>query len=177
MLTEAGNTTAQNPVRYTKKGQPVCNVTVAVNRRRQNPQTQEWEDHPDGPTFFEATFWDTEALNAASIPKGARVILTGSSVSLKIDEVGDQTFPHLVVRNPEIAVSTKWAKIDGLTKSVKEQPQTNNPADIQTQITQGVATALKALGISLPQAPEGQEQKQEQEIPDSSLPALDAPGF
>lgn len=77
-----GNTTADASLReFTSKrsGQvvPISNVTVAVNDRRYNAETDVWED--TGRTFYEVTVTGQEAVHfAVSAVKGARLIVAGN---------------------------------------------------------------------------------------------------
>lgn len=100
-ITIVGNATREPELRFTSSGQALCSFGVAVNRRWQNKQTQEWEEQV---SFFDVTCWQTLAENVAeSIVKGARVIVTGrleqrawesdagekrSKVEIVADEVG-----------------------------------------------------------------------------------------
>lgn len=42
-----GNLTRDPELRATKGGTPMLAIGVAVNDRRKNPQTGEWEDYPN----------------------------------------------------------------------------------------------------------------------------------
>lgn len=74
-VTLVGNVTRDPELRYTPAGQPVVQFGMAVNRRWQNRQTQEWEEEA---SFFDCVIWQQLAENVAeSIAKGNRVIVTG----------------------------------------------------------------------------------------------------
>ena len=73
--TIAGNLTRDPEIRYTRDGQATTSLSVAVNRRWQNRQTQEWEEST---SFFDIVCWRDLAENVAlSLTKGARVVVTG----------------------------------------------------------------------------------------------------
>lgn len=70
-----GNLARDPELRFTPSGQAVVSFGVAVNRRWQNKQTQEWEEQV---SFIDCTAWGTLGENVAeSLEKGARVIVTG----------------------------------------------------------------------------------------------------
>lgn len=97
-----GNTTADVEIRYTQNGKAVGNVTIVVQDRKLNRQTNEWEDGDKW--FARCTLWGEIAEHAASsIRKGTRVIAEGrisqreyetregekrSSVEVTLDEIG-----------------------------------------------------------------------------------------
>ena len=54
----SGNITRDPEVRMTASGTPVLAFGLAVNDRRRNPQTGEWEDCPN---FIECTMFGTRA--------------------------------------------------------------------------------------------------------------------
>src|SRR5574338_1257155 len=73
--TIVGNVVAEPKLRYTPSGAGVLSFGVAVNRRWQNRQTQEWEEQV---SFFDVKCWAQLAENvAASIDKGTRVVVSG----------------------------------------------------------------------------------------------------
>jgi single-strand DNA-binding protein len=75
VITVIGNVTRDPEVRYTPNGQANANFGVAVNRRWQNRQTNEWEERV---SFFNVVCWREMAENVAeSVSKGTRVVVTG----------------------------------------------------------------------------------------------------
>jgi single-strand DNA-binding protein len=75
VITVIGNVTRDPEIRYTPNGQANANFGVAVNRRWQNRQTNEWEERT---SFFNVVCWRDMAENVGeSISKGARVVVTG----------------------------------------------------------------------------------------------------
>lgn len=74
-ITVTGNLTRDPEVRYTRDGQASVQLGVAVNRRWQDRQTQQWEEST---SFFDVVCWRDLAENTAmSLVKGARVVVTG----------------------------------------------------------------------------------------------------
>ena len=59
-VTLVGNITRDPEIRYTPSGQTVATFGVAVNRRWQNRQTQEWEEQV---SFFDVKSWAGLAEN------------------------------------------------------------------------------------------------------------------
>src|ERR1019366_2122150 len=74
-ITVVGNVTRDPELKFLNSGQAAVRLSVAVNRRWENKQTQEWEGRV---SFFEVQGYDALAENAAnSLAKGTRVIVTG----------------------------------------------------------------------------------------------------
>src|SRR5260370_24841269 len=74
-VTLVGNITRDPELRFTPTGQATATFGLAVNRRWQNRQTQEWEE---ATSFFDVVCWREMAENASeSLGKGSRVIVTG----------------------------------------------------------------------------------------------------
>jgi single-strand DNA-binding protein len=109
-VTITGNATREPELRYTPSGQAVASFGVAVNRRWQNRQTQEWEE---AVSFFDVTAWSQLAENIAeSVAKGTRVTVTGrlDQRSWETPE-GDKRSKIEIVAD-DIAVSLRWATVD-----------------------------------------------------------------
>lgn len=70
-----GNLTRDPEVRNTSSGLPVMSMTVAVNDRRKNPQTGDWEDYPN---FVDCTLFGSRAEGVAKyLSKGSKVAIEG----------------------------------------------------------------------------------------------------
>jgi single-strand DNA-binding protein len=75
-ITIVGNLTDEPELRFTASGAAVVKFSVAVNRRAFDRQANEWKDA--GTDFHRVTAWNKLAENvAASLSKGARVVVTG----------------------------------------------------------------------------------------------------
>ena len=71
----SGNLTRDPELRQTAGGLPVLGFGVAVNDRRKNQQTDEWEDYPN---FVDCTLFGTRAASVARfLGKGAKVAIEG----------------------------------------------------------------------------------------------------
>lgn len=74
-VTISGNLTRDAEVRETASGNAVVSFTVAVNDRRKNPQTGEWEDCPN---FVPVTMFGNYAKALAhDMKKGSKVAVMG----------------------------------------------------------------------------------------------------
>lgn len=102
-----GNATRDPELRFTPSGQAVANFGLAVNRRWQNRQTQEWEE---AVSFFDITCWGQLAENVAeSIQKGTRVVVDGRLDQRSWEtEQGDKRSKVEIVAD-EVAPSLRWA--------------------------------------------------------------------
>ncbi len=71
----SGNLTRDPELRQTQSGMPVLGLGVAVNDRRKNQTTGEWEDYPN---FIDCTMFGTraEALSRY-LSKGTKVAIEG----------------------------------------------------------------------------------------------------
>jgi single-strand DNA-binding protein len=106
-VTLVGNLTRDPELRFTPAGAPVVTFGVAVNRRWQNRDSQQWEEQV---SFFNVTCWRDLAHNVGeSLQKGARVIVTGrlDQRSWETQE-GDKRSVVEVVAD-EVGPSLRWA--------------------------------------------------------------------
>jgi single-strand DNA-binding protein len=70
-----GNLTKDPELRHTGGGTAVCDMRVAVNSRRKNGQTGEWEDKPN---YFDVTVWGARGESCAEyLAKGRPVAVEG----------------------------------------------------------------------------------------------------
>ena len=71
----SGNLTRDHELRATAGGMQVMSLGVAVNDRRKNQQTGEWEDYPN---FVDCTMFGTRAESLARfLSKGTKVAVEG----------------------------------------------------------------------------------------------------
>jgi single-strand DNA-binding protein len=125
-VTLTGNATREPELRYTPSGQAVASFGIAVNRRWQNRQTQEWEE---AVSFFDVTAWSQLAENVSeTVAKGTRVTVTGrlDQRSWETPE-GDKRSKVEVVAD-DIAVSLKWATVEITRNERSEGGQGGRPA-------------------------------------------------
>jgi len=106
-VTVVGNVTRDPELRYTAGGQAKAAIGLAVNRRWQNRQTQEWEE---ATSFFNIVAWGAMGENAAeSCVKGSRIIVTGrlDQRSWETDNGEKRSVVEIVA--DEIGPSLRWA--------------------------------------------------------------------
>lgn len=106
-VTLVGNVTRDPELRYTPSGQAVASFGLAVNRRWQNRQTNDWEEQT---SFFDVKCWAQMAENVGeSVQKGSRVVVSGRLEQRSWEsENGDKRSKVEVVAD-EIGPSLKWA--------------------------------------------------------------------
>ncbi len=107
-VTIVGNATRDPELRYTPGGAAKAEFGLAVNRRWQNRQTQEWEESV---SFFNVVAWREMAENVGeSITKGSRVLVTGRLEQRSWEtQDGDKRSVVEVVAD-EIGPSLRWAQ-------------------------------------------------------------------
>ena len=106
-VTIVGNVTRDPEMRYTPSGVAQARLGVAVSRRWQNRQTNEWEEQT---SFFNVVCWREMAENVSeSIGKGARVVVTGRLEQRSWEtENGDKRSVVEIVAD-EVGPSLRWA--------------------------------------------------------------------
>ena len=106
-VTLVGNITRDPELRFTPSGQATATFGLAVNRRWQNRQTQEWEE---ATSFFDVVCWRDLADNVSeSLAKGSRVIVTGRLEQRSWEtQEGDKRSKVEVVAD-EVGPSLRWA--------------------------------------------------------------------
>ncbi len=121
-----GNLTRDPELRFTPTGQATAGFGLAVNRRWQNRQTQEWEE---ATSFFDVVCWGQLAENAAqSLSKGARVIVSGRLDQRSWETAERERRSKVEITADEIAPSLRWATAV-VTRNERRVPDgsTNTP--------------------------------------------------
>jgi single-strand DNA-binding protein len=139
-VTVVGNCTRDPELRFTAGGQAVASFGLAVNRRWQNRQTNEWEE---AVSFFDVTCWAQLAENVAeSITKGSRVMVSGrldqrswetqdGDKRSKIEIVADEIGPSLTYATAQVVRNERREGFDGGSggaSSAPRAPQNSAPA-------------------------------------------------
>ena len=106
-VTIVGNVTRDPEMRYTPSGVAKASFGVAVSRRWQNRNTQEWEEQT---SFFNVVCWRDMAENVCeSIGKGARIVVTGRLEQRSWEtESGDKRSVVEIVAD-DVGPSLRWA--------------------------------------------------------------------
>jgi single-strand DNA-binding protein len=106
-ITVVGNVTRDPELKFLNSGQAALKLSVAVNRRWQNRQTQEWEERV---SYFEVVGYGTMAENAAnSLVKGSRVIVSGRLEQRTWETENGDKRSIVEINADEIGPSLKWA--------------------------------------------------------------------
>ena len=117
-VTLVGNCTRDPELRFTSSGQAVATFGLAVNRRWQNRQTNEWEE---AVSFFDVTCWAQLGQNVSdTLVKGSRAIVTGrlEQRSWETDQ-GDKRSKVEIIAD-EVGPSLRWATAD-ITKNERRE--------------------------------------------------------
>ncbi|MCU4187116.1 single-stranded DNA-binding protein [Acidiferrimicrobium sp. IK] len=125
-VTIVGNLTRDPELRFTPSGQATASFGVAVNRRWQNRQTQEWNE---ATSFFDVVCWAELAENAAqSLTRGTRVVVSGrldqrswenqdGEKRSKIEIVADEVAPSLRYATAQISRNERRGPDGGAQQS------------------------------------------------------------
>ncbi|MHB8293664.1 MAG: single-stranded DNA-binding protein [Acidimicrobiales bacterium] len=118
-VTLVGNITRDPDMRFTATGQATASFGLAVNRRWQNRQTQEWEE---ATSFFDIVCWREMAENVSeSLAKGARVLVTGRLEQRSWETPDGDKRSKVEVVADEIGPSLRWATAQ-ITKTDRRSP-------------------------------------------------------
>jgi single-strand DNA-binding protein len=121
-----GNLTRDPELRFTPSGQATATFGVAVNRRWQNRQTQEWEE---ATSFFDVVSWGQLAENAAqSLTRGTRVLVSGRLDQRSWESQEGEKRSKIEITADEIAPSLRWATVS-VTKNERRAPEGANNGD------------------------------------------------
>ncbi len=113
-VTITGNATRDPELRFTPSGQAVTSFGVAVNRRWQNRQTQEWEE---ATSFIDVTCWAQLAENVAeSVGRGARVTVHGRLEQRSWETPDGDKRSKVEIVADDVAASLRWATVQ-ITKN------------------------------------------------------------
>jgi single-strand DNA-binding protein len=106
-ITVVGNVTRDPELKFLNSGQAALKLSIAVNRRWQNRQTQEWEERV---SYFEVVGYGAMAENAAnSLQKGSRVIVSGRLEQRTWETENGDKRSIVEINADEIGPSLKWA--------------------------------------------------------------------
>ena len=106
-VTIVGNLTRDPEIRYTAGGQAKASFGIAVSRRWQNRQSNEWEEQT---SFFNVVCWREMAENVAeSLAKGSRVLVSGRLEQRSWETENGEKRSVVEVVADEIGPSLRWA--------------------------------------------------------------------
>ncbi len=106
-VTLVGNVVRPPELRFTPSGQATATFSIAVNRKWQNKQTQEWEEQV---SFFDVVCWREQAENVSeSLVKGTRVVVTGRLEQRTWETQDGDKRSKIEIIADDVAVSLRWA--------------------------------------------------------------------
>jgi single-strand DNA-binding protein len=118
-ITLVGNITRDPELRFTATGQAKVNFGLAVNRRWQNRQTQDWEE---ATSFFNVIAWGEMGENVSeSLGKGSRVIVSGRLEQRSWETEEGEKRSVIEVVADEVGPSLRWATAE-VKKSDRRGP-------------------------------------------------------
>jgi single-strand DNA-binding protein len=107
-VTIIGNATREPEIRHTNGGMVVASFGVAINQRKKNAATGEWEDGE--PSFFDVTCFRELAENVAeTVTKGTRVIVAGTLRQSSWENDQGEKRSKIEVIADEVGPSLRWA--------------------------------------------------------------------
>lgn len=118
-VTIAGNVTRDAELRFLANGTATADLSVAVNRRWQDPVTKDWEETT---SFFDVVCWGDLARHVAeSAGRGARVVVTGR-LEQRMWETKGQKRSKVELVAEEVALSLRFAtaKLSAATKIAEQ---------------------------------------------------------
>lgn len=118
-VTIVGNLTRDPELRFTPSGQATTTFGVAVNRRWQNRQTQEWDE---ATSYFDVVCWAQMAENAAqSLTRGSRVVVSGRLDQRSWENAEGEKRSKIEITADEVSPSLRWATVT-ITKNERRSP-------------------------------------------------------
>lgn len=124
----SGNLTRDPEVRTTASGNPVMGFGIAVNDRRKNSQTGEWEDYPN---FIDCTMFGARAQSVSRfLSKGSKVAIEGklrwsqwetnegqkrSKIEIIVDEI---EFMSSISNSAQVPATASATAVDPMTSTL-----------------------------------------------------------
>jgi len=106
-VTLVGNLTQEPELRFVSSGTAVTKFSIAVNRRKFDQETQEFEEVT---SFFDVTCWSSLAENVAeSLGRGNRVLICGRLEQQTWEDSEGNKKSKVIVVADEVAPSLRWA--------------------------------------------------------------------
>lgn len=127
-VTISGNLTRNAELRNTNGGLPVLAFCVAVEDRRQNKQSGEWESHPN---YIDCTLFGARAnALALALKKGAKVCVWGKLRWTSWDtEAGKRSKIEVIVNDIELMSRAQGQQAQAQQQQPQGQPQQQPQAD------------------------------------------------
>ena len=129
-VTVVGNVTRDPELRFTNNGQATAQFGVAVKRRWQNRQTQEWEE---AVSYFDVVCWREMAENVSeSLTKGTRVVVSGRLEQRSWETQDGDKRSKIEIVADEVAPSLRWATASVTRNQRGEASGSARPATTRT---------------------------------------------
>lgn len=169
--TITGNITRDPELRQTQGGTSVLTIGVAVNDRRKNQQTGEWEDYPN---FIDCTIFGNRATGVAPhLEKGMKVAIEGklNQSRWQAEDGTNRSKIEIIVDEIEF-----MSRQQGQTasKPVQQQPQQPMQQPMQQQAAQPQQFAPQAAPQPMQQQPMQQFAPQPMQQPVQAAPVQQA---
>lgn len=118
-VTVVGNCTSNPEIRVAGQGNAVVPFSIAVNSRRKNKDTGEWENGET--SFYDIVCFGKLAENVAdSVHKGTRVVVTGALRQSSWEKDGQKRTKVEVVAE-EVGISLRWDAVSSGAPSLPRQ--------------------------------------------------------
>ena len=145
----SGNLTRDPEVRMTSGGTQVLSFGVAVNDRRRNPQTGEWEDYPN---FVDCTMFGSRAEAVSRyLAKGSKVAIEGklrysswerdgqrrSKLEVIVDEIELMSRGQQQDAGPAIPQGPLRLNQNGTVESISDSPAIDVASDDAEELGAG----------------------------------------
>ncbi|CAG4934360.1 MULTISPECIES: single-stranded DNA-binding protein [Acidithrix] len=135
-VTLIGNVTRDLELRYTQSGQPSVTFGIAVNRRWQNRQTNEWEE---ATSYFDVVCWRELAEHAAqSLYRGSRVIVVGQLQQRSWEDQDGQKKSKIEISAEEVGPSLRFTSAQ--LNRTERRTRTNDNSQGYSAPTYGAPT-------------------------------------
>jgi len=141
LVSVTGNLTREPEIRYTRDGQATAVLGLAVNRRWQDRQTQQWEETT---SFFEVVCWRELAENATlSLAKGMRVVVSGRLEQRSWETDEGERRSRVEIMADEIGPSLRFATAD--VHRTERRPAVED-AEMRGDLGDGVSAGAGTAG-------------------------------
>lgn len=117
-ITIVGNLTREPELRFTPSGIAVANFSVAVNKKKGEEETV---------SFFDCQAWREQAENVSELPKGCRVIVTGTPEQRSWENAEGEKRSKFELNAWEVGPSLRWATAV-VTKNERSDGGSSRPA-------------------------------------------------
>jgi len=162
-------------LRFLPSGVAVCNFRVAASQRKQNPQTQQWED--DKQCFLSVAVWRDMAENvASSLHRGDAVIIYGRMYEEQYEREGQQR-TALKVDADTVGVDLHWAEANVQRTQRTQQAQQPSQDPWATQPAPAQQRPAQPPQQGQQQPPQGWQQQNQQGWGNQPQPNYDEPPF